>query len=64
MDTAFFLNRRTGQESNASFGSQHSGGANFLFGDGSVRYVSDSINMATYIAIGSRHGGESANTIP
>jgi prepilin-type N-terminal cleavage/methylation domain-containing protein/prepilin-type processing-associated H-X9-DG protein len=64
MDTAFFLNRRTGQESNASFGSQHSGGANFLFGDGSVRFVTDSININTYIAIGSRHGGETTTNMP
>jgi prepilin-type N-terminal cleavage/methylation domain-containing protein/prepilin-type processing-associated H-X9-DG protein len=58
MDTQFFLNRKAGEQSNASFGSQHAGGANFLFGDGSVRFITDSISMAAYKAMASRNGGE------
>jgi len=38
--------------------SKHPGGANMCFGDGSVRFLKNSINLQTYCAIGSRAGGE------
>ncbi|AGA29901.1 DUF1559 domain-containing protein [Singulisphaera acidiphila] len=38
--------------------SKHSGGANVGFGDGSVRFIKDSVNKATFLALGSRGGGE------
>jgi prepilin-type N-terminal cleavage/methylation domain-containing protein/prepilin-type processing-associated H-X9-DG protein len=42
----------------ASFGSSHTNGANFLFGDGSVHFVSNTVDPIAYTAAGSRNGGE------
>jgi prepilin-type N-terminal cleavage/methylation domain-containing protein/prepilin-type processing-associated H-X9-DG protein len=42
-----------------SFGSNHGGGgANFLMTDGSVRYLSATVDMIAYLATASRDGGE------
>jgi prepilin-type N-terminal cleavage/methylation domain-containing protein/prepilin-type processing-associated H-X9-DG protein len=41
-----------------SFRSWHPGGAHFLFGDGSVHFLSASMNHATYQALSSRAAGE------
>jgi prepilin-type N-terminal cleavage/methylation domain-containing protein/prepilin-type processing-associated H-X9-DG protein len=38
--------------------SHHPGGVNVLFGDGSVKFVKDSVNLATWQALGTRAGGE------
>jgi len=40
------------------FVSMHPGGANMLFGDGSVKFLKNSISLITYCALGSRAGGE------
>jgi len=42
------------------FKSRHSGGANFLFGDGSVHLIRDSIDMRTYQLLGCRNDGQPA----
>jgi prepilin-type N-terminal cleavage/methylation domain-containing protein/prepilin-type processing-associated H-X9-DG protein len=41
-----------------SFGSQHTGGANFCFGDGGVHFISSSVDMNTLVSIASRNGSE------
>jgi prepilin-type N-terminal cleavage/methylation domain-containing protein/prepilin-type processing-associated H-X9-DG protein len=38
--------------------SNHPGGVNVALADGSVRFVKDSVNLATWWALGSRNGGE------
>ena len=43
---------------NTGFKCKHPGGANFLFADGSVHFLKQSIAMITYCALGSRNGGE------
>ncbi len=47
----------------ATFGSLHTGGAQFVYGDGSVHFVTQNIDMAAYRAGASRDGGE-ALSIP
>ena len=36
----------------------HGGGVNALFGDGSVRFIRNSITPATWVGLGTRNGGE------
>ena len=38
--------------------SRHPGGVNTLFGDGSVHFMKNSINIRTWIQLGSINGGE------
>jgi prepilin-type N-terminal cleavage/methylation domain-containing protein/prepilin-type processing-associated H-X9-DG protein len=38
--------------------SSHPGGVNVLLGDGSVKYIKDSVNANTWRALGTRNGGE------
>ncbi len=41
-----------------AFGSEHPGGANFALADGSVRFVSETIDWGTYLSIASKDGSE------
>ncbi len=40
------------------FKSRHSGGANFLMGDGSVRFITESVDRRTYNLLGCRNDGQ------
>jgi prepilin-type processing-associated H-X9-DG protein len=43
----------------ASSASLHAGGSNFVFGDGSVRFIRDAaVSTQTWQAMGTRSGGE------
>jgi prepilin-type N-terminal cleavage/methylation domain-containing protein/prepilin-type processing-associated H-X9-DG protein len=46
-----------------SFASFHSGGINFSYGDGSVRWMPDEIDGNVYLALGSRNGGEAGTRL-
>ncbi|SMP75852.1 prepilin-type N-terminal cleavage/methylation domain-containing protein/prepilin-type processing-associated H-X9-DG domain-containing protein [Neorhodopirellula lusitana] len=41
-----------------SFGSYHTGGAYFLLCDGSVQFITESVNQEVYVGLGSRDGYE------
>jgi prepilin-type processing-associated H-X9-DG protein len=45
----------------SAFGSLHPGGANFALVDGSVRFISQTIEMTTYRALSTRQGNEIAS---
>jgi prepilin-type N-terminal cleavage/methylation domain-containing protein/prepilin-type processing-associated H-X9-DG protein len=53
--TISYLDRLT------SFRADHPAGCNFLFADGSVRFLKSTMNPVTYAALGTRDGGEIAS---
>ncbi len=58
-----FSNCTTANSDDAAtnFGSNHPGGANFLFSDGSVHFLSETIDMDDYWALSTKGGGEVAS---
>jgi prepilin-type N-terminal cleavage/methylation domain-containing protein/prepilin-type processing-associated H-X9-DG protein len=46
------------------FWSMHPGGANFLFADGSVHFLAYDIGQDTFMALGTRAGGEVQRAVP
>lgn len=44
------------------FKSDHTGGAQFVFGDGSVQFIAESVDYLTYQQLGSRNDGETLAT--
>ena len=49
---------QSGHDWEAGFGSFHVGGAHFLIGDGSVRFISENVDRSVFGAIGTRNGDE------
>lgn len=43
------------------FASYHPGGVNFSYGDGSVKWMPNDIDVTTYLALGSRNGNETVS---
>ena len=54
----FILSASTGYREDRGFGSHHAGGAHFVFGDGHVSFLEETIDLATYRALSTRAGGE------
>ena len=59
-NTVFLFGRTPMFQQMGQFGfrSHHPGGANFLFGDGTVRFLKETINLTTYANISTRQGRE------
>ena len=55
---AWLLNPKYQTYGQWGFRSAHSGGAHFLFGDGSVKFIQQTVNNATYQALGTHRGRE------
>jgi hypothetical protein len=53
------INNTSANNVNKSFSSNHTGGANFVLGDGAVRFVSETMTPTMYEAFGLRNSGKS-----
>lgn len=58
VDTSFDNTPNSPTDRVREFASLHPGGANFLFADGSVRFVYETIDFRVYQGLGSIQGGE------
>jgi prepilin-type N-terminal cleavage/methylation domain-containing protein/prepilin-type processing-associated H-X9-DG protein len=58
LGSGFALKGDNGKHRTPNFRSDHSGGCNFLFADGSVHYLSEGIDMLTYQQLSTISGGE------
>jgi prepilin-type N-terminal cleavage/methylation domain-containing protein/prepilin-type processing-associated H-X9-DG protein len=53
--------KNTIQYNDLPFASFHKSGANFAYGDGSVHFIPDDIDMNVYLGLGSRNGSENVS---
>ncbi|QDT98968.1 DUF1559 domain-containing protein [Gimesia aquarii] len=51
-----------GADATSNFRSQHVGGAHFLYGDGSVHFISENVDLGVYQALSTIQGGEVVET--
>ncbi len=59
---AYCSDSAIGDSAFCSANSNHPGGVNVLMGDGSVKFIKDSINQQTWLALGTRAGGEAISS--
>ena len=55
---SYDFNHQTTPHNSINLGSQHPGGCNIAFADGSTRFVRDSIDMSIYLSLASAEGAE------
>ncbi|HCS52982.1 DUF1559 domain-containing protein [Rubinisphaera sp.] len=58
VDDAQVSNCSAAGHATSNYRSYHQGGAQFLLGDGSVRFISENIDLTTYNSLATRAGGE------
>ena len=51
------------EDNDMPFGSRHPGGAQFVFADGHVSFLSETIDMNAYRALSTREGGETVEGV-
>jgi prepilin-type N-terminal cleavage/methylation domain-containing protein/prepilin-type processing-associated H-X9-DG protein len=54
----YLINGQGAQNTKSAFSSLHPGGAQFVFGDGHMQFLSQNIDEYVYVALGSMAGGE------
>ena len=55
---SYDFNNQTTRFNNQNMGSNHPGGCNFSFSDGSAKFISETIDFSIYLSLASADGGE------
>jgi prepilin-type processing-associated H-X9-DG protein len=58
MDSSMMMGSMTNMAVQLPPSSYHPGGVNLLFGDGSVRFIKESVALSVWRALSTRNGGE------